>query len=142
MDAAIILTNLVDTVILPTSTDLDTRAEALVHAIGALGTPDGLTAANLLAAQVAWKSARLPWERSEAFLIGPVEMEGIDPRLDTWPIDVNQIQAILDLATGPAEFIQATIDELVSVTGESVVEFHVWVFPFFNSTRGSESFKH
>ena len=120
-----ILTNLVDTVILPTYTDLDTRAGALVSAMDALGAPDGLTVDNLLAAQVAWKASRVPWERSEAFLIGPVDTQGIDPRIDTWPIDVNQIQMILDSATGPAEFTQATIDILVDENTEVVVGFHV-----------------
>jgi putative iron-regulated protein len=136
VDATAILTNLVDTVILPTYTNLDTRADDLVSAIGALGAPGGLSVDNLLAAQVAWKAARVPWERSEAFLIGPVDTQGIDPRIDTWPIDVNQIQAILDPATGPAEFTQETIDALVSAAGESVVGFHVIEYLVFVSPQG------
>ena len=31
-----------------------------------------------------WITAREPWEKSEAFLIGPVANLGLDPNMDSW----------------------------------------------------------
>jgi hypothetical protein len=45
------------------------------------------TQANLTAAADAWIRARAYWEKSEAFLFGAVADFGIDPHIDTWPLD-------------------------------------------------------
>ena len=37
----------------------------------------------------AWITAREPWEESEAFLFGPVDELGLDPNMDSWPLDQN-----------------------------------------------------
>lgn len=42
-----------------------------------------------------WKETRAIWEQSEGFLYGPVSTENIDPRIDTWPVDYNSLEAIL-----------------------------------------------
>ncbi len=131
IDPTTILTPFTNETILPTYAELDQRADALVAAIGVLTASGGLTAENLQAAQVAWKAARVPWERSEAFLYGPADTAGIDPRIDTWPVDVNQLLAIIDPATGPAEFTQAVLDDLVNTGGEGVVGFHVIEYLLF-----------
>ena len=39
----------------------------------------------------AWLSAREPWEESEAFLFGPVDALGLDPNMDSWPLDQDAI---------------------------------------------------
>lgn len=43
----------------------------------------------------AWLTAREPWEKSEAFLFGPVDSEGLDPNMDSWPLDQDAIFQIL-----------------------------------------------
>jgi len=43
----------------------------------------------------AWLAAREPWEQSEAFLFGPVDELGLDPNMDSWPLDQAQIAQIL-----------------------------------------------
>lgn len=43
-----------------------------------------------------WLSAREPWEKSEAFLFGPVDWRGLDPNMDSWPLDVEAIINILE----------------------------------------------
>ena len=43
----------------------------------------------------AWLTAREPWESSEAFLFGPVDEMGLDPNMDSWPLDQAQIAQIL-----------------------------------------------
>ncbi|MDR1406588.1 MAG: peptidase M75 [Tannerella sp.] len=45
------------------------------------------TQARLEAAAAAWITTRVYWERSEAFLFGAVADFGIDPHIDTWPLD-------------------------------------------------------
>jgi hypothetical protein len=45
------------------------------------------TDANLNAAAGQWKTTRAHWELSEAFLYGAVADFGIDPHIDTWPLD-------------------------------------------------------
>ena len=93
-DASPMLSDFANTVVLATYTDLDSKAGALLAAVKTLeATP---TQANLEKAQQAWKAARTPWEKSEAFLFGPVDTQGLDPALDTWPVNQVDLQAILD----------------------------------------------
>ena len=40
--------------------------------------------------------AREPWEKSEAFLFGPVDALGLDPNMDSWPLDQVAIVNILN----------------------------------------------
>lgn len=54
-----------------------------------------LTDADIRKAADAWLKARKYWEQSEAFLFGPVADEGIDPRIDSWPLDKTGMDAIL-----------------------------------------------
>ena len=38
----------------------------------------------------------MPWEQSEAFLFGPVDILGLDPNMDSWPLDQVAIVNILN----------------------------------------------
>ena len=80
-------------VIFATYADLDARAEDLGGAVGTLA--DNKNEANLAAAREAWREARTPWEQSESFLFGPVATQGIDPSIDSWPVNVNDLEAVL-----------------------------------------------
>ena len=93
-DASTMLSDFANTVVLPTYTDLDSKAGALLAAVKTLESAP--TQANLEKAQQAWKATRTPWEQSEAFLFGPVETQGLDPALDTWPVNQVDLQEILD----------------------------------------------
>ena len=137
LDPNAILTPFTNDTILPTYSELDQRADALVAAVGALTAPSGTTVENLQAARVAWLAARVPWERSEAFRYGPAETAGIDPRIDTWPVDVNQLLAIIGPATGPMEFTPAVLEDLISTNGEGVVGFHVIEYLLFVDANGN-----
>ena len=81
-------------VILATYEDLEAEAQALDAAVQTFVADR--TDANLQAAQDAWISTRTPWESSESFLFGPVAEDDLDPALDSWPVDENSIQSILD----------------------------------------------
>jgi uncharacterized iron-regulated protein len=93
--AAPVLAGVVDSVIVPTYQELATSSAALKTACAAI-VADGATPAEIAAAKIAWAAARKPWERSEAFLFGPVDQDGIDPSLDSWPVDTVGVQAILE----------------------------------------------
>lgn len=73
---------------------LASKTSTLYDQVLALNT-DGATDAELNAARTTWKEARQAWEQSEAFLFGPVSTEDIDPRIDTWPVNFQDLDAQL-----------------------------------------------
>lgn len=89
----LIVDNYVEQVVLPTYAELAQRNDLLYSAVAALAkTP---STANFKAAAEAWLAAREPWETSEAFLFGPVAELGLDPNMDSWPLDADAIKNIL-----------------------------------------------
>ena len=93
-DAGTMLNDFANTVVLATYTELDNKAGELLTAVKALEANN--TQANLEKAQQAWKATRKPWEQSESFLFGPVDTQGLDPALDSWPVDHVNLQSVLD----------------------------------------------
>jgi len=88
------LGNIAADVILRTYLELRTASEDLKESLAQLAaTP---TEQNLLEARNAWKAARSPWEKSEGFLFGPVDQQGIDPSIDSWPVNVTDLDAVLN----------------------------------------------
>lgn len=88
-----IINQYVDKVVLPTYNDLKTKNSALYQAVVAFG--DAPSNANFQAICDAWLAAREPWESSEAFLFGPVADYGLDPNMDSWPLDQEAIVNML-----------------------------------------------
>ena len=86
--------NIVDNVILSTYKNLDEKAGDLVTALGTLN--NARTQANLEAGREAWRATRIPWEQSEGFLFGPVDAQGLDPAMDSWPVNVEDLNAVLN----------------------------------------------
>lgn len=84
-----IVDNYVDNVVIPTYKLLVERNTALQSAVQLLTANP--TNSNFEAACSAWLNAREPWEESEAFLFGPVDALGLDPNMDSWPLDVDAI---------------------------------------------------
>ncbi len=83
----------VDVVVLPTYRDLAAKNTALAQAVRALqANPSDEAFEN---ACDAWMEARKPWETSEAFLFGPVAELGLDPNMDSWPLDAVGISNLL-----------------------------------------------
>jgi len=93
VDATQVLSDLASGIMTPTYQDLDDRAGELVQAVSVLkNSPDE---PNLVAAQEAWKAARKPWEQAEGFLFGPVDTKGIDPAIDSWPLNKQDLESVL-----------------------------------------------
>lgn len=90
----------------------------------ALALQQTTDATNLTAARSAWRTARAAWEKSEAFLFGPVSTENIDPSTDTWPVDYLSLDSLLSstLDFTPAN-IHALGDEL---KGYHPAEYLLW----------------
>jgi predicted lipoprotein len=67
----------------------------------------------------------VPWEQAEAFLFGPVSELGLDPALDSWPVDAAQLEEVLesDLALTPE-----TMDTNLGggLKGFHTIEFLLW----------------
>jgi predicted lipoprotein len=91
--AQTVIDDYADGVVVSTYALLAERLHALEGAASALQTsPD---AAKLDAARQAWVAAREPWEQSEGFLFGPVDANGFDPALDSWPVNRTDLDAVL-----------------------------------------------
>lgn len=119
VDTTQVLTDLGRVVITATYAEMESRAAALDDAAQSLAaTP---TEDNLAAARTAWRQARTPWEQSEGFLFGPVETDGFDPALDTWPFNATDAQALIESAS---EITPAVINALDgSLKGYHGVEY-------------------
>ncbi len=87
------LKNLGEGVIVPTYADLDAKTALLVSVLSELNTNP--SPQLLEDAQQAWRDARVPWEQSEGFLFGPVDQQGIDPAMDSWPVNVVDLDNVL-----------------------------------------------
>ena len=93
VDTNAVLSDLAYKVILDDYQQLLDRGQDLESAIVTLS--GDITPGNVEKAREAWKAAREPWESSEGFLYGPVDTEGIDPSIDSWPVDTSGIEAII-----------------------------------------------
>ncbi len=83
----------VDNVVMPTYLNLKNKNAALLTAVKAFqAAPSNDTFENACSA---WMAARQPWETSEAFLFGPVDELGLDPNMDSWPLDATGIYNLL-----------------------------------------------
>lgn len=77
----------VDNTVIATYGNLAESADRLVADLNALRADK--TDANVQAAYKSFLEARAWWEKSEAFLFGPAGDFGIDPHIDTWPLDID-----------------------------------------------------
>ncbi len=89
-----ILVTYVNDVVLPTYKELMEKNTALHEAAKAFAAVP--SDENFQNCCNAWLEARTPWETSEAFLFGPVDALGLDPNMDSWPLDQEAIVNILN----------------------------------------------
>lgn len=124
-----IVAQYVDAVVLPTYADLKTKNAALYDAVAAFRSNpsnDGFEACA-----EAWLEARAPWEQSEAFLFGPVDELGLDPNMDSWPLDQDAIVNILNSGNyDNLEWNEGDSDETIE-SAQNVRGFHTLEFFIF-----------
>lgn len=116
-----VLNDITADVITVTYNDLNEKAKALQTAVNTLAATQNET--NLQAVKTAWSATREPWEKSEGFLYGPVDTGGIDPAMDTWPVDVSAMNAILNSNQAITAALIAANNE---ARGFHLIEFLVW----------------
>lgn len=117
-----VLTDFANKVALQTYRDMDTKMQALHQSVLTFNSTP--TTANLIAARNAWMDVRSVWEKSEAFLFGPVSTENIDPGTDTWPVDFHSLDSLLATnTTFNQTFISSLGDEL---KGYHPSEYLLW----------------
>lgn len=115
-----VLTNLSVDVITETYNSLYTNAGALETAVSNLTIGDETA---LQTVKTAWQNTRAPWEKSEGFLYGPVDTEGIDPAIDSWPVDVNAINNVLNSGNNITSTLLESNNE---ARGFHTIEYFVW----------------
>lgn len=74
-------------------------------------------------AKTKWQETRAPWEESEGFLYGPVDTQGIDPAMDSWPVDLNAINNVLN-SNNP--ITQGLLESNNEARGFHTLEYFLW----------------
>ncbi|MCR4965983.1 MAG: peptidase M75 [Bacteroidales bacterium] len=90
---AAILEQYVDHTIAPTYSNLANYTEQLVTDLQTFRSTH--SQADLNAACNTFLTARAWWEKSEAFLFGAASDFGIDPHIDSWPLDVDAFNTMM-----------------------------------------------
>ena len=80
-----------------------------------------------------WITAREPWEKSEAFLFGPVDEMGLDPNMDSWPLDQNAIVQILNSQSWSDLEWSEGDDEAAVESAQNVRGFHTLEFLLYKN---------
>ena len=105
---------------------VDTLSSAVFSLVGISAGSEADAIALLPAVQHAWRDARVPWEQSEAFLFGPVDTDEHDPFLDTWPLNVTDLEAI----------IASSADIAAVELADDVQGFHALEYLLFQDMNG------
>ena len=91
--AAQVAEQFVDHTVAPTYTALASKTEQLANQLAALRL--NATDAGIEAACQTFLDAREQWEKSEAFLFGAAGDFGIDPHIDSWPLDEDAFRTLM-----------------------------------------------
>ena len=124
----------VNQVVYPTYQALAANARTLYTTTAALYTAaesGTMTQAQIDAACEAFKDTRREWERSEAFLYGSASDNELDPHIDSWPLDHEELVNALKNPTlvagfkgsAPAKFVSENNSKFQSVLGFHGMEF-------------------
>lgn len=124
----------VQEVVYPTYQALASNARTLYSAAQTLyksAEAGTMTQNEINAACEAFKNTRQEWERSEAFLFGSATDNQLDPHIDSWPLDRDELEKALKnekLIAGfksenPAKFVSEHNTEFQSVLGFHGMEF-------------------
>lgn len=114
-----VIVTYVDKTVIPTYALMDEKVEALDNAVKTFISSGNQN--DLDAACDAWRAARKPWEESEAFLYGPADYENLDPSLDSWPLQKDDIDQIL--ATQDFSSLDDDTEDAQGVRGYHTLEY-------------------
>lgn len=114
-----IISNYINKVVIPTYKSLADAAIQLAEDCEKLNSQ-----AQVNKACEDWISARKYWELSEAFLFGAASDYKIDPHIDSWPLDLTQLDVVLK-----AGDIEARIN--AGTAGYGLLGFHAIEYVIF-----------
>ncbi len=108
------------------------ETEALYNQLSAMKGASTVTAAQVNAACATFLNARSWWEKSEAFLFGAATSYGIDPHIDSWPLDLDALSNALSNA-GAISALDTDGAAAVGYVGASALGFHGIEFILFRN---------
>lgn len=107
------------------------QTETLTKQLVALRDSKSLTQKDIDEVCATFLSAREYWEKSEAFLFGPATAFGIDPHIDSWPLDKDNLAQTLS-----NEIDFACLEEKgAEVLAPAVLGFHGIEFILFRDGK-------
>ncbi len=86
-------------------------------------------------AGASWRAMRKYWEQSEAFLYGPAAAHNIDPHIDSWPLDFNAMNSLLNDASKMAELEQEGGAYVGDKLGYALKGFHAAEYLLFETVE-------
>lgn len=125
-----ILAAIANNVVVPSFRTLDTEAEGLKAALAAFSTLP--TEQNLAKARESFFATRAAWKRTEAFRVGPAEIDGWKSSIDFWPASPDAIGKALQ---NPA----ARTKDGVAALGANAKGFMAIEYLLFDSSTGNAS---
>lgn len=90
-------------------------------------------AALISEADASWRKMRKHWEQSEAFLYGPASSHNIDPHIDSWPLDFNAMNALLNNQEQMAQIEEEGGAYVGDKLGYALKGFHACEYLLFES---------
>ena len=114
--------------------NLADETETLYNQLSDLKKKDTYTQADIDRICVTFLSARKWWEQSEAFLYGAATAYGIDPHIDSWPLDKDKLAKSLSNAETIADLDEdgaGAVDEV----GAASLGFHGIEFIIFRDGK-------
>lgn len=134
-----VLSNYVDATVNPTYKSMASHAETLYSQLKTLRDAvehGNATEDQVKAACESWKKARAEYESSEAFLMGAASDYNIDPHIDTWPLSLPALHALLK-GPGLAQYTTNNDDDNINNAhdnlGNSLLGFHAIEFVIFRN---------
>ena len=103
---------------------------SLYTQLAAMKASANVSSAQVNAACATFLSARSWWEKSEAFLFGAATNYGIDPHIDSWPLDLDALANALANA-GVIAALDADGADATGYVGASALGFHGIEFILF-----------
>ncbi len=124
-----IVADYVDLVVLPTYKEMKDRGWVLYEKMKAFYESTGSAEEKKIAFEAcgdAWREMREPWEESEAFLFGPADGAGLDPSLDSWPLDQVTINEYLTNNSNSVSYEDMQKELADDVKGFHTIEYFLF----------------
>ena len=126
----------VDNTVVPTYKGMADNAIAMADACADIA--DAFAAGTLTTEMVqeagnCWNNSRAYWEKSEAFLYGPAANYYIDPHIDSWPLDKNAMDDLLDYLRSGKNWV------IENNAGYGLLGFHAVEYMLFELDASGEN---